>query len=84
MGKLATSTSDAEQFDLAVSKFYEKYWGGMVLVEDSTVTQSMMKFDREIQDYLKGRSSENDLKVRAYHLAKTCKESAEKYMNRLK
>ena len=83
-GKLATSTSDAEQFDLAVSKFYEKYWGGMVLVEDSTVSQSMMKFDREIQDYLKGRSSENDLKVRAYHLAKTCKKSAEKYMDRLK
>jgi len=83
-GKLATSASDEEQFELAVNKFYEKYWGGMVLVEDSTVSQSMMKFDREIQDYLKGRSSENDLKVRAYHLAKTCKESAEKYMDRLK
>jgi len=83
-GKLATSTSNKKQFDLAISTFYEKYWGGMVLVEDSTVSQSMMKFDREIQDYLKGRSSENNLKIRAYHLAKTCKESAEKYMTRLK
>ncbi|MBI0401133.1 hypothetical protein [Cyclobacterium marinum] len=83
-GKLATSTSNAEQFDLAVSKFYEKYWGGMVLVEDSTVSQSMMKFDREIQDYYKGRSSENDLKVRAYHLAKTCQESVVRYKDRLK
>lgn len=83
-GKLASSTSDPKQFDTAVNKFYEKYWGGMVLVEDSTVSQSMLKFDREIQDYLKGRSSESDLKVRAYHLVKTCKESADRYMDRLK
>jgi len=83
-GKLATSASDAKQFELAKSQFYEKYWGGMILVEDSTVAQSMVKFDREIQDFLKGRSSEKNLKIRAYHLAKTCKESAETYMDRLK
>ena len=36
------------------TEFLKRYWGTLVLVEDSLVEQSMIKFKNEVNDKLKG------------------------------
>src|SRR5215469_14587801 len=42
------------------TEFLKRYWGTLVLVEDSLVEQSMIKFKNEVNDKLKGYIDIND------------------------
>ena len=60
------------------TEFLKRYWGTLVLVEDSLVEQSMIKFKNEVNDKLKGYIDINDtnrLRLAGYDLMKTCQKS---------
>ncbi len=73
-GKVIVHISDRSR-EGAIRDFKAAYWGTMILVEDKEVEKSMVNFYVEIQDYEKGWSTLDRLKVRDDELIKACQKS---------
>jgi hypothetical protein len=73
-GKVIAHIDDDKGKD-AIRDFEAAYWGTMILVEDKPVEKSMVDFFVEIQDYEKGWSTLDRVKVRDDDLIKACQQS---------
>lgn len=73
-GNIAAPADDAA-FTAAVAQFMAAYWSEMILVEDPAVEQAMIAFRVQIEDFQNGRSTRDQLKVRADVLMKAFKAS---------
>jgi len=70
-----TNVQDTTTYDSLKYEFKKRYWGKMVLFQDSLVEKHMIKFSAEIEDYQSGWSNQNEIKIRGYELLKECKNS---------
>ena len=73
---VAEQAEQADKFQKSVERFYTLYWGNMILLEDMTVREAMIRFHLEINDYIEGISSVERLKVRAANLVETLRKSS--------
>jgi hypothetical protein len=73
-GKVIAHIDDNKGKD-SIRDFEAAYWGTMILVEDKAVEKSMVDFFVEIEDYEKGWSTVDRLKVRDDDLIKACQQS---------
>jgi hypothetical protein len=73
-GKVIAHIDDKKGKD-AIRDFEAAYWGTMILVEDKAVEKAMVDFFVEIEDYEKGWSTVDRLKVRDDELIKACQQS---------
>jgi hypothetical protein len=73
-GKVIAHIDDNKGKD-AMRDFEAAYWGTMILVEDRGVEKAMVDFFVEIEDYEKGWSTVDRLKVRDDDLIKACQQS---------
>ncbi|HKQ09491.1 MAG TPA: hypothetical protein VJ464_30500 [Blastocatellia bacterium] len=76
VGKIAAEDLNKADLKKAIDQFYSLYWGDMLYVEDKAVERAMIDFHVEIQDYLKGNSTRDRLKVRADQLITVCRDSS--------
>lgn len=72
---LIAEPPDDTAFQSAVAGFLAAYWSEMILVEDQAVEAAMKSFRTEIEDYRKGRSSADRIKLRARELMTAFKTS---------
>lgn len=73
-GRIAAPSSP-ESAKAAFDEFMSLYWGEMILIEDPEVEGAMKDFRAEVEDYHKGRSNADRLKIRADALMKALKTS---------
>lgn len=74
VGKIAAPPDDAT-LKQAVSDFMSSYWSDMILVEDKAVERAMVDFRIEVDDFIRGRSTADRLKIRADVLMEAFKTS---------
>lgn len=78
VGRIASRNQDKKELMKDVDQFNSLYWGDMIYVEDETVERSMIDFHVEVEDFLKGDSDKDRLKIRADSLVKACRESSKR------
>ncbi len=76
VAEVVTTTDQPKLFKAAVDRFYTLYWGNMILFEDDRVRQQMILFNVEVQDFRKGLSTANRLRIRAGHLQEALRASS--------
>lgn len=78
VGRIASGNQSKGELMKDIDQFNSLYWGDMIYVEDEAVEKAMIDFHVEIEDFLKGISEKDRLKIRADSLVKACRESSKR------
>jgi hypothetical protein len=76
VGAIVSEYSNRRTKDSAIAQFKLLYYGRAAFVEDSPVETAMKRFAEDIDDYLNGFLSQNDLKLDGLNLVDKCKQSS--------
>ena len=77
-GEIAASAGDEKVLKEKAREFSSAYWGSMILVEDKTVEDAMMRFGDAIRDFNDGYLKADDLRKRALELVTKCRQSVQR------
>jgi len=62
----------------SLKAFHKTYWGALILVENETIENEMVKLKNDLRDLVEGRISSNKIKLRIQKIVRISREHIEK------